>query len=407
VTRVLVLNAGSSSVKLRVVEPDDTVVHRADLDAPRGCPAAGALEETASRLVREAGGVDAVGHRVVHGGADFTAPTRIDPGVLDRIDGLRVLAPLHQPPAVAGIRAMTEALPDVPSVACFDTAFHATMPPAASTYAVPSRWRSELGMRRYGFHGLAHAWASARAAEIVGRPLDELRVVVAHLGAGASACAVAGGRSVDTTMGFTPTAGLVMATRCGDLDPSAVTWLSVHADVPTADVDHALDHASGLLALAGEADMRRVLAAADAGHRDAELAVDVWVHRARAQLAAMAAALGGVDVLAFSGGVGENAPVLRRRLVDGLAFLDLALDPNLDAAAVGGAEGDVSTDGAQARTVVVHAREDLVIAREVRRVAASGPDAGPTSPAPGDVGRGRPGGPDPRSDETPDEEADP
>ncbi|PVZ06298.1 acetate/propionate family kinase [Actinomycetospora cinnamomea] len=366
--RVLVLNAGSSSVKLRVVEPDDTVAHRVDLDAPRGRPAAGELEEAAARLAHEAGGVDAVGHRVVHGGADFTGPVVVGADVVGRIDRLIVLAPLHQPPAVAGLRAMTEALPDVPSVACFDTAFHATMPAAASTYAVPARWRTEYGLRRYGFHGLAHAWASARAAEIVGRPLEELRVVVAHLGSGASACAVSGGRSVDTTMGFTPTAGLVMATRCGDLDPSAVAWLSVHAGVPPAEVEHALDHASGLAALAGDPDMRHVLAAADAGDPDAVLAVDVWVHRACAQLAAMAAAAGGVDVLAFSGGVGENAPALRQRVVGGLRFLGLAVDPHADAAAVGGAEGDVSAPDAGARTVVVHAREDLVIAREVRAV---------------------------------------
>jgi acetate kinase len=364
--RVLVLNAGSSSVKLRVVEGDDTVVHRMDIDAPRGRPAPGALEETALQLAREAGGVDAVGHRVVHGGADFTGPVVVDGDVVGRIERLGVLAPLHQPPAVAGLRAMAEALPEVPSVACFDTAFHATMPAAASTYAVPARWRIEYGVRRYGFHGLAHDWASARAAEIVGRPRGELRVIVAHLGSGASACAVAGGRSVDTTMGFTPTAGLVMATRCGDLDPSAVTWLSVHAGVPPAEVDHALDHESGLLALVGDPDMRHVLAAADAGDPDAALALDVWVHRARSQLAAMVASAGGVDVLAFSGGVGENAPALRQRVVAGLHFLGLAVDPDADATVIGGTEGDVSAPGTPARTVVVHAREDLVIAREVR-----------------------------------------
>lgn len=363
--RVLVVNAGSSSVKLRVVEPEGVVTHRTDLDAPRGRPAEGALEDAVDRLARAAGGLDAVGHRVVHGGADFTAPVVVAGDVLARIARLTVLAPLHQPPAVAGLRAVAEALPDVPSVACFDTAFHATMPAAASTYAVPATWRAEHGMRKYGFHGLAHTWGSTRAAEIVGRPLDELRVVVAHLGSGASACAVRGGRSVDTTMGFTPTAGLVMATRCGDLDPSAVAWLTLHADVPTAEVDHALDHASGLVGLAGEADMRRVLAAGEAGEPAAQLAVDVWVHRARGQLAAMAAACGGVDVLVFSGGVGENAPVLRRRVVEGLGFLGLAVDPRADAAAVDGAEGDVSAPGATARTVVVHAREDLVIARQV------------------------------------------
>ncbi|MDD7939618.1 acetate/propionate family kinase [Actinomycetospora lutea] len=368
--RVLVLNAGSSSVKLRVVEPDDRVVHRRDLDAPRGRPAAGELEATALRLAREAGGVDAVGHRVVHGGADLTTATVVDAHVLDRIDRLTALAPLHQPPAVAGVRAMIAALPDAPSVACFDTAFHATMPEAARTYAVPRWWRSELGLRRYGFHGLAHDWASARAAELVDRPLERLRVVVAHLGSGASACAVRDGRSVDTTMGFTPTAGLVMGTRCGDLDPSAVTWLVRRAGRPVDEVDHALDHGSGLLALAGDADMRHVLDAADGGDADARLAVDVWVHRACAQLAAMAAACGGLDVLAFSGGVGENSPVLRRRVAAGLGFLGVAVDPGADALAVGGVEADVSAADARARTVVVHVREDLVIARQVRAVLA-------------------------------------
>ena len=370
--RVLVLNAGSSSVKLRVVEPGGDVRHRVDLDAPRGRPAPGELEDAVVRLAREAGGVDAVGHRVVHGGTDFTAPTPVDADVLERIDRLTALAPLHQPPAVAGLRVVAEALPSVPSVACFDTAFHATMPAAAHTYAVPERWRTEHGMRRYGFHGLAHSWGAARAAEIVGRPPDGLRVVVAHLGSGASACAVVDGASVDTTMGFTPTAGLVMATRCGDLDPSAVTWLTRRAGLPVEDVDHALDHSSGLLALAGRADMREVLAAAREGEEDAQLAVEVWVHRACGQLAAMAAAAGGIDVLAFSGGVGENSPLLRRRVVEGLGFLGLALDPDADAAAVGGAEGDVSAPGAAARTVVVHAREDIVVAREVTDVLARG-----------------------------------
>jgi acetate kinase len=369
--RVLVLNAGSSSVKLRVVEPDDAVAHRADLDAPHGRPAEGALEQTVAGLVRDAGGVDAVGHRVVHGGAEFTGPTVVDAAVLERIERLGVLAPLHQPPAVAGIRAMTEALPDVAAVACFDTAFHAAMPDAARTYAIPARWRTGLGVRRYGFHGLAHDWASTRAAHVLGRRIDGLRVVVAHLGAGASACAVVGGRSVDTTMGFTPTAGLVMATRSGDLDPSAVTWLTRHGGVPTPEVDHALDHASGVLALAGDADMRHVLAAAAAGDDPAALAIEVWVHRARGQLAAMTAAAGGIDVLAFSGGIGENAPALRRRIVDGLGFLGLALDPDTDRDTVDGVEGDVSAPDALARTVVVHAREDLVIARQVRATLAN------------------------------------
>jgi acetate kinase len=350
--RVLVVNAGSSSLKVDIVD-------------------GGRAVESFDGLPATPPDVDAVGHRIVHGGAHLTEPVVIDATVERELHALVELAPLHQPKSLDGLAAAQRLLPDVPHVACFDTAFHATMTGAARTYAVPRRWRTELGIRRYGFHGLAHDWASDRAARLVGRSPDGLRVVVAHLGSGASACAVVGGRSVDTTMGFTPTAGLVMATRSGDLDPSAVAWVTLHAGVPTAEVDHALDHASGLLALAGDADMRHVLDASGAGDDRAALAVAVWVHRARGQLAAMAAAAGGIDVLAFSGGVGENAPVLRQRVVEGLGFLGLAIDAEADAAAVGGAEGDVSAAGAVTRTVVVHAREDLVIARQVREVLAA------------------------------------
>ena len=367
--RVLVVNAGSSSVKLRVLDPGGPVVHREDLPADAGRTPPGALPAALERAA--AHGVDAVGHRVVHGGPDFTGPAVLDADVVTRIRRLATLAPLHQPPAVAGMRASARVLPGVPAVACFDTAFHATVPDAASTYAVPAAWRDEHGVRRYGFHGLAHDGAARRAATLLGRPVEGLRVVVAHLGSGASACAVVSGRSVDTTMGFTPVAGLVMATRSGDVDPAAITWLVAHAGLEPAAVDHALGHASGLLALCGHADMRAVLDAAGGGDPAAARAVDVWVHRARAQLAAMTAASGGLDALVFSGGVGENAPALRRRLVDGLGFLGLALDPDADAAAVG-AEGDVSAPGAPARTVVVHAREDLVIAGQVAATLGAG-----------------------------------
>lgn len=350
-SRVLVVNAGSSSVKLALLDGTDVVSARSV--APSD--ARSAVEDALG------GGVDAVGHRIVHGGARFTGPVLVDDTVVAGIDELGELAPLHQGPALDALRQARTALPDVPQVACFDTAFHRSIPAAAYTYAVPRRWRADFGVRRYGFHGLAHSWSARRAAELVGRPVDELRTVTAHLGSGASLCAVDRGRSVDTTMGFTPTAGLVMGTRCGDLDPSVPLYLARHG----VEVGDALDRESGLLALAGTADLRDVLAHAEVDD-DAALAVEVWVHRARGLVAAMAAALGGVDVLAFSGGVGEHQPGLRARLVAGLGFLGLELDPGANAAA--DADADVSAPGAAARTVVVTAREDRVIADQVRAV---------------------------------------
>jgi acetate kinase len=359
--RVLVVNAGSSRIRVRLLDADDTVVHQVDLDTDRGHPEPGALEGALAGLGR----VDAVGHRIVHGGPGRRGPVRVDDAVLAELDALAGLAPLHQPPALAALRATGAALPDVPAVACFDTAFHATLPAAASTYAVPQRWRTDLGLRRYGFHGLAHEWAARRAAALLG---PGARTVVAHLGSGASLCAVAwaGGvpRSVDTTMGFTPTAGLVMGSRCGDLDPAAPLWLVEHAGLGPAEVAAALDRDCGLLGLAGTPDMQAVLAAERAGDSDAALAVAVWLHRLRAGIAAMAAALGGLDVLVFSGGIGEHASGLRARAVDGLGFLGLAVDGSVEAPA--GVETEISTPDAAARTLVVPAREDLMIAGQVR-----------------------------------------
>ena len=350
--RVLVVNAGSSSVKLSVLDGDGAVEAQESVE-----PAAAG--EALGRLLGER--PDAVGHRVVHGGARFTGATLVDDDVLAGIDELRVLAPLHQGPAVDALSQAREALPGVPQVACFDTAFHHTIPSAAATYAIPRQWRQELGVHRYGFHGLAHDWSSGRAAEIVGRPVGELRTVTAHLGSGASLCAVDRGRSVDTTMGFTPTAGLVMGTRSGDLDPAVPTYL-VRRGLDPVEVADALDQRSGLLALAGVSDVRDVVAAADDGDGDAALALDVWTHRARGLVAAMAAAMGGLDVLAFSGGVGERSSRLRARIVDGLGFLGLALDPSRNEAV----DGDADIGTGVARTVVVAAREDAVIARQVR-----------------------------------------
>ncbi|WP_433559609.1 acetate/propionate family kinase [Pseudonocardia xinjiangensis] len=372
--RVLVVNAGSSTVKVRLLDAHDALVHRVDLPADRGRPQPGALEEA----IGELGAIDAVGHRVVHGGQVFRGPVRVDDAVLDELDRLTALAPLHQPPALAAMRATRAALPDVPAVACFDTAFHATLPAAASTYAVPQRWRTEFGVRRYGFHGLAHEWAARRVAALAG---PGLRTVVAHLGSGASLCAVEWvadePHSADTTMGFTPTAGLVMASRSGDLDPAVPLWLVETVGLAAAEVSTALQRDSGLVGLAGSADMRAVLAAARIGEPDAVLAVDVWLHRLRAGMAAMAAALGGLDVLVFSGGVGEHAAQLRSRAVDGLGFLGLAVDPGANDSAPPETDTDISVPGSRARTLVVHTREELVIAGQVRHLlgARSGPSS--------------------------------
>ena len=358
--RVLVVNAGSSSLKMRVLEGMQVTAARDLASDADGFDREGLAEFLRDRQV------DAVGHRVVHGGIKFTAPTRLDDDVVKQLRDLTDLAPLHQPKSLAGVDAVGALLPDVPAVACFDTAFHATLPEAASTYALPLEWRQRWDVRRYGFHGLSHAYAARRAAEIVGRPPGELRVVVCHLGAGASLCAVDAGRSVDTTMGFTPLEGLVMATRSGSVDPGLVLWLQEHAGLTEHEVAETLEHRSGLLGLGGSKDMRDLLDRAELGVVRARLAVDVYVHRLVAGIAAMTASLRGVDVLAFTGGVGEHAPAIRQAAAERLAFLGLRVDSALNAKAR--VDADISHRETNVRTVVVEAREDLEIVRGVRAV---------------------------------------
>ncbi len=362
VGRVLVANAGSSSLKLRVLDDGDELVGSADLPAPRGSTDAAEVEAA----IRVFGEVAAVGHRIVHGGTVFSSPVRIDDRVIARLEALTDLAPLHQPKSLAALAAVSAVIPDVPAVACFDTAFHATLPAAASTYALPPEWRKRWDLRRYGFHGLSHAYATRRAAQLLGRPVGELRLVTCHLGAGASLAAVAGGRSVDTTMGFTPLEGLVMATRSGSVDPGLVLWLAEHVGMPPAELAATLERRSGLLGLAGTSDMRAVLAGAGSGTPDATLALDVYVHRLRGSIAAMTASLGGLDALVFTGGVGERAPVVRAMAADGLGFLGVTLDASRNAD--GSGDREISPDGARIRVLVLEAREDLEIAHEVRDV---------------------------------------
>jgi acetate kinase len=362
VSRILVVNAGSSSLKLRVLDGDDGIAFTADLPAPRGTIEQAIVEAA----LRDVGPVDAVGHRVVHGGTTYLGPVGIDADVVRRLEAMVDLAPLHQPKSLAALRAVSAILPEVPAVACFDTAFHATMPAAATTYALPPEWRRRWDLRRFGFHGLSHAYAARRAAEMTGRPIAELRILSCHLGAGASLAAIEGGRSIDTTMGFTPLEGLVMATRSGSVDPGLVLWLADHVGMPPQELAATLEHRSGLLGLAGTADMAAVLERAGRGDETAALARDVYLHRLIGEMASMTAALGGLDVLLFTGGVGENAAEIRRRAGAGVAHLGVRLDEAANEAAEPDAE--IGAPGSAARVLVIRAREDLEIAHEVRSI---------------------------------------
>lgn len=339
--RTLVVNPGSSSLKVSLL---------AD-----------------GREVPDHGGpYDAIGVRFVHGGAR-TAPVLATTEVLDELEEVSGLAPLHNPPALEAARDLAARHPGVPVVACFDTAFHATMPPAASTYALPLEWRERWALRRRGFHGLSHSYAARRAAELLRRPLEELRIVTCHLGGGASLCAVRGGRSVDTTMGMTPMEGLVMQTRSGSVDPGLMLHLLRSRGVPPDELERVLDRESGLRGLTGTSgDIREVVAAIEDGSAEAAAGLEVYVHRLVREIGAMAAAAGGLDALVFTGGVGEHSPDVRRAAVSRLGFLGLGIDELLNPEVSG--DADVSASGATASTLVVTAREDLEIEREVRSV---------------------------------------
>jgi acetate kinase len=309
-----------------------------------------------------------VGHRIVHGGERFRAAVRIEGDVEPRLRALTELAPLHQPKSLAALNAVSEALPGVPAFACFDTAFHATLPPAAATYALPAEWRERWHLRRYGFHGLSHGWVARRAPELLGRDPHGLRIVSAHLGAGASLCAIKDGASVDTTMGFTPLEGLVMATRAGSVDPGVLLWLLQHEQLSTGELADALEHRSGLFGLAGSPDMREILDRAGSGDPSARLALAVYVHRLRAGIAAMAAALDGLDALVFTGGVGEHSIEIRAQAAAGLGFLGVSVDRARNAGSQ--ADREIGAQGAPVRTLVLTAREDIEIARQVRATLA-------------------------------------
>lgn len=350
---VFTVNCGSSSLKWSVVdETAGEVVASGNVGGVSDHAAA--LDEVLREAPLE--GLVAVVHRVVHGGERFSAPVLINDAVLDAIRDLSVLAPLHNPVNVKGIEVAQRALGDVPHVAVFDTAFHATLPPRAYTYAVPRAW----GVRRYGFHGTSHAYVSRAAARVLSRPPADVDVIVLHLGNGASATAVSGGKSIDTSMGLTPLEGLVMGTRSGDVDPALVLHLRRTHNLSTDEIDVVLNSRSGMLALAGDNDMREVHRRVVAGDAAAELALDVYCYRIRKYVGAYLAALGGADAIVFTAGVGENDPIVRARSLAGLERMGIVVDRARNEAG----ETVISSDGSWVKVLVIPTNEELEMATQ-------------------------------------------
>ena len=393
--KVLVCNAGSSSLKFSLFEAEGELLlaeggidwttkptrlvfrrtgHqeiREELKLEKHADAAARilddLRAGPSPALRTLEDLRAVGHRVVHGGERYTAAVRITPEVKRVIGELSELAPLHNPASLDGITAVEQVLPRVPQVAVFDTAFHATLSEAARTYPVPQKWTREWGMRRYGFHGLSHSYCTGRAAEMIGQ--RDLRLVIAHLGNGASVSAVHNGMCVDTSMGFTPLEGLMMGTRSGTIDPGMLVHLLRHKGLDVNELDHALNYESGLLGVSGiSSDMRQVLSARQ-DNPNARLAIDVYVHRIKQTVGAMAATLGGVDALVFTAGVGEHAAEIRKRVCENLNYLGLEIDRTANETCK--PDADVAKPPSAARILVIATREDLTIMRETRQLVGS------------------------------------
>ncbi|GAB3114728.1 acetate kinase [Janibacter alkaliphilus] len=387
---VLVINSGSSSLKYRVVDAEraealavgliervgdpkggrlthtvDGERHARDVAVPDHAAAMEAMTDAFAAYGPDLSTLDlvAVGHRVVQGGARFGRSVAIDDEVVATIEELADLAPLHNPANAAGIRVAREQLPDLPHVAVFDTAFHLSMPAAAHTYAIDRDVARKHRIRRYGFHGTSHAYISREAARLLGQEPEATNVIVLHLGNGASACAVRGGESVETSMGLTPLEGLVMGTRSGDIDPAVVLHLERTAGMDVADVDDLLNKRSGVLGLSGHQDMRDLVAAAEAGDADAELALEVYCHRLRLYLGGYTAVLGRVDAVVFTAGVGENSPQVRERALADLEVLGIELDQQANEERSSAAR-DIATPGSPVRVLVVPTDEELEIARQ-------------------------------------------
>ncbi|MEV4997119.1 acetate/propionate family kinase [Streptomyces niveus] len=365
---VLVADAGSASVHLTVFANDGTALASYDDMSTAGDNMAGQLRD----LLRYAPAPTAVGHRIVHGGPELRRHTLVDDDVRDALQRTADLAPAHVPPALRVLDAARELLPNVPHVACFDTVFHAGLPAAAREFAVPETWRGEFGVRRYGFHGLSYAWALARTAELLRQRPKRLRLVIAHLGGGCSVCAVRGGTSVDTTMGFTPLDGLVMSRRSGAVDPGALIWLQTRHGLSAEEIDDALNHHSGLLALSGSSgDTRDLVRDRAAGDERAALALDVFTHHCRRGIAAMAASLDRIDALVFTGEIGEDQPEVREEVCAGLGILGVSGGLRVPEAADDAPAHLVSAPEATVPVVVVPTGEARQIDGETRRLLRS------------------------------------
>jgi acetate kinase len=385
---VLVLNSGSSSVKFQLVEPDSGasvasgIVERIGDDTSSAKLKIGeqdlrrddaiADHEAALRTVfdlfEQAGahldslGLVAVGHRVVHGGQELFRPTLVDDALIARLTELAPLAPLHNPPAVQGIEVACRILPDIPQIAVFDTAFFHDLPPASATYAIDREIAEQWQIRRYGFHGTSHRYVSQQAAEFLGAPLENLNQIVLHLGNGASASAIVGGRPVDTSMGLTPMEGLVMGTRSGDVDPGLIFYLARTAKMSVEDIESMLNRRSGLLGLGGEIDFRELHRQIADGSEESRLAYEVYIHRLRKYIGAYLAVLGSTDVITFTAGVGENDAAVRRDALTGLAPLGIELDEHLNDSPARGARL-ISADKSPITVLVIPTNEELAIAR--------------------------------------------
>ncbi|MEU1666936.1 acetate kinase [Streptomyces sparsogenes] len=371
-SRVLVLNSGSSSVKYQLLDmADGTRLASGIVERIGEGPVAdhsAALKQVAEELAGQGLGLDspalaAVGHRVVHGGTRFTEPTLITDEVLEEIEKLVPLAPLHNPANITGIKVARDLRPDLPQVAVFDTAFHATMPESAARYAVHRETADRYGVRRYGFHGTSHAYVSRATAALLGRDLAEVNTIVLHLGNGASASAVRGGVCVDTSMGLTPLEGLVMGTRSGDLDPAAIFHLARVGGMSVDEIDTLLNKRSGLLGLCGDNDMREIGRRMGEGDPEAQLAFDIYVHRLRKYVGAYAAVLGRVDAIAFTAGVGENSAAVREAALRGLSVFGIEVDAVRNAVR-GSSTRLISTETSRVAVAVVPTDEELEIASQ-------------------------------------------
>jgi acetate kinase len=373
---VLVLNSGSSSVKYAVVDPDsgdmaaDGIVER--IGEGEVADHAAAMQVVFDELSEHMDGITAVGHRVVHGGPDLYEPTLVDDAIIAELEDLAPLAPLHNPPAVLGIRVAVDALPDLPHVAVFDTAFFHDLPPAAATYAIDRDVARQWRIRRYGFHGTSHQYVSEQAAQFLGKRTESLNQIVLHLGNGASASAIAAGKPVDTSMGLTPMEGLVMGTRSGDVDPGILTYLARTAGMSIGDIETMLNKRSGVLGLGGSIDFRVLHKNIESGDADAQLAYDVYIHRLRRYIGGYMAVLGDTDVITFTAGVGENDAAVRRDALAGLSGLGIEIDDGRNESSDKVARR-ISKDKSTVTVLVIPTDEELAIARACALLTRSHP----------------------------------